>query len=845
MNGTRLRQVGFHMNFKTDFPERGLVENLIDSLAQPAFVLGLGTDVIHANGKAIALMSDTTGGPTDGVALTDILPLHAAQFFHRWSDTVIDGTAETRTLEIPIPSGAIWNVKSLSDHYGTIGGFLFQHQSAAQIAQPIPPDSHTDAARISALVRTEMRWKTAVLSAKQGVWDHDFENDQHYLSDTWREMRGLPHHASAPLSTNDWLLTIHPEDIAHIRRELARQDAGQTDIVDYTFRQKHADGHWIWILSRRRVVRRDASGTPVHIIGTDTDISDIKAAELERDRLAQRLAMAIEASEIGQWEHPTGSSVDFWDARMLEIYGLTDGATERSEAEWAALIHPDDRAATVANYEDCRRTQRDLACDYRIVTADGTEKFVRSRGKFFPDIHNGDRYIGVNFDISQDHQKTVALELAQVRLEYESRHDYLTGLANRRALDDAFNAIRRTARPGQVAAIHFDIDRFKQINDSLGHDAGDVTLRHIASILAQELPTEVTVARSGGDEFVALFPQAPDDAALLAHVDHIAARLADPLNYQGIPIKVGVSTGIARTGLAEPDCDDLFIHADLALYHAKKDGRSVARFYVPDMKDEVVARKATLDALTVALEQNQIICHYQPQFDARTHELSGVEALVRWQSPEHGLIMPDRFLTVAEEMGLIATIDDIVLRRVLLDLAAWTAAGLYVPHVSVNISGQRLTDPGLGAHLQSLHIPRGKIVFELLESVFLDGANQTVDTNLDKIKSLGIDIEIDDFGTGHASIISLLRLAPRRLKIDRALIQPIVESPTRRALLETIIRIGKMLDIDVIAEGVETPAHVAILRELACDYLQGYALGYPMEAAKLADLIRARNAASA
>lgn len=834
-------RLALYMNFKTDFPDRRLVENLIDSLTQPAFVLGLGTEVIHANRDALALMTGNTGARPGGVALTDLLPLHAVRSFQRWSDTVIDGTAEARTFEIATQTGTCWTVKLLGDHYDNMGGFLFQHRTPVQIAS----DPGDDAARISALVKTEMRWKTAVLSAKQGVWDHDFENDQHYLSETWREMRGLPAHANAALTTDDWLLTIHPEDVAHIRRELARQDAGQTDIVDYTFRQKHADGHWIWVLSRGRVVRRDASGTPVHIIGTDTDISDIKAAELERDRLAERLAMAIEAAEIGQWEHQTDSGMDIWDARMLEIYGLTDGVTARCETEWAALIHPDDRAATMAYYEDCQRTRQDMACDYRIVIADGTEKYIRCRGKFFPDAHNGNRYIGVNFDMTQDHQQTVALELAQVRLEYESRHDYLTGLANRRELDDAFNAIIRTAQPGQVVAIHFDVDRFKQINDSLGHDAGDVTLRHIASILAQELPKDVTVARSGGDEFVALFAQAPDDAALLSLVDRIAARLAHPLNYQGIPIKVGLSTGIARTGPADTDSDDLFIHADLALYHAKKDGRSVAHFYVPHMKDEVVARKAMQDALTVALEQNQITCHYQPQFDARTQDLSGVEALVRWQCPQNGLIMPDRFLTVAEEMGLIATIDDIVLRRVLDDLACWTAAGLDVPHVSVNISGQRLTDAGLGAHLQSLDIPRGKIVFELLESVFLDGADKTVDTNLDKIKSLGIDIEIDDFGTGHASIVSLLRLAPRRLKIDRALIQPIVQSPTRRALLETIIRIGKMLDIDVIAEGVETPAHIAILRELECDYMQGYALGCPMEAADLAALIRGRRAATA
>lgn len=840
------------MNFNVDLVARSPMESLIASLDVPVVIIGIHAAVTSANGPAKALICGE--GPTSiiGTYLQDLLHPQFRETDLAWFDTAIATNASvdaSATVHFLHASGyGTWSVKPLHDEYGNNAGFVCQSSALASDSSEVPdvpkaPDHFEIEADIQVLglpVQNELRWQTAVLSANQGVWDHDFERDRHYLSDAWRSMRGLEAHEPVPEKTEDWLLTIHPDDLLKIKHQLHLQDTGATDVVNYSFRQRHADGHWIWILSRGRVVRRDAAGRPVHIIGTDTDITEMKMVEDECIRLAERLSLAMEAADMGQWEFDIDSDKTTWGQRNLEMFGLSDGPADSIQSHWTELVHPDDRDAMIAHNAACVRDRRDIAYDYRVLTADGSERYIRTRGKYVPTSEGSGRYIGVDIDLTPDYLKTVALEEVRERLEYDSRHDALTGLANRRYLDDILDRRLAACTNSDLAAMHFDVDRFKQINDSLGHDAGDKTLQHIAAILIRHMPANVVVARVGGDEFVALFTDAPTDRDLISTAHRITCALSAPLAYGDAQIKACVSIGMARIDGSDTTPRNLFVNADMALYHAKKDNYAAWRMYCPKMRAEAAHRKTLEDALTTAFEQGQIICHYQPQFHAKTLDLIGLEALVRWRCPTRGLVMPDQFLSVVSDMGLIAKLDALVLRQALYDRSIWAQAGLTVPRISVNISSQRLTDPELGAHLRALNIMPGAIVFELLESVFLEGEDKTIDENLKVIAAMGIDIEIDDFGTGHASIISLLRISPKRLKIDRALVQPIVSDTKRRALLETIIRIGKMLDIAVVAEGVETAAHISILQDMNCDYLQGYALARPMDATSLMDLMAAR-----
>src|SRR5690606_23210550 len=244
------------------------------------------------------------------------------------------------------------------------------------------------------------------------------------------------------------------------------------------------------------------------------------------------------------------------------------------------------------------------------------------------------------------------------------------------------------------------------------------------------------------------------------------------------------------------------------------------------LQAEIISQKRTADEILAGIDNSEFTAWYQPQFDARTNQLTGVEALVRWNHPHRGIVAPDRFLKIAEDLNVAATLDQIVLETVIRDKEHWKEQGIDIPKVSVNVSSRRLHDESLIATLEGLDIRPGEISFELVESIFLDEHED--DGNLEQIKALGIDVEIDDFGTGHTSIVSLLKLKPKRLKIDRQLVMPILVSPQERALVRSIIGIARSLGVETVAEGVETMQHAAMLRELDCDLLQGYAFARPM-----------------
>jgi EAL domain-containing protein (putative c-di-GMP-specific phosphodiesterase class I) len=282
------------------------------------------------------------------------------------------------------------------------------------------------------------------------------------------------------------------------------------------------------------------------------------------------------------------------------------------------------------------------------------------------------------------------------------------------------------------------------------------------------------------------------------------------------------------------------VNADIALYRAKSRGRNRYEFFTEALQSEIVRTKQVADEILGGLERNEFVPHYQLQFDAKTLEVAGVEALARWNRPIDGLQTPAAFLKIAEELNVVSIIDRMVLEQTLRDFQLWQSSGLAVPRVSVNVSAKRLQDEELINSLSSLAIKPGTVSLELVESIFLDDSDDLVIWNVNQIKELGIDNEIDDFGTGHASIVSLLKLRPRRLKIARPLIEPIVKSAGQREVVQSIIQIGKSLGVEVVAEGVETMKHAATLKDLGCDILQGFALHRPTDASGVTEFLNAR-----
>ena len=590
-------------------------------------------------------------------------------------------------------------------------------------------------------------------------------------------------------------------------------------------------------------------------------IRELKRREIQLRRMSRRLGLALDTSRVAVWEMNIETSDLFWDDRMNELYGYPQDGGMRDQTHWVQRLHPDDAGHAEEEFRTAIDKSGRYLSEYRLLLPDGEVTHIRAIGAVYKDPGSPAKILGVNWDVTADaalndelkranaltEARNAELERAKARIEHNALHDSLTALPNRRYLDDVLaDHARQFAEGCETAALlQIDLDRFKQINDTLGHSAGDAMLVHAASILRSTVEPGDFVARVGGDEFVVVRrwqrdAGRPSIRALAKLAERIIESMQRPLSYGGHDCRVGVSIGIATDMDSLADPTRLLVNADIALYRAKERGRNCHQFFNDALQTEIITTKRVADNILSGLEQRQFVAHYQPQFDAETLEVTGVEALARWNHPREGLLGPNAFLKIAEELNVVATIDRIILEQALLDFRRWEEIGIGIPKTSVNVSARRLHDDELIKNLRQMDIRPGTVSFELVESIFLDENDEVTTWNVDRIKDLGIDIEIDDFGTGYASIVSLMKLKPRRLKIDRQLVMPIVRSAGQRQLVGSIIDIGRSLGIEVLAEGVETMEHARVLRQLGCNALQGYAFAKAMSADDLVEFVQSR-----
>jgi diguanylate cyclase (GGDEF)-like protein len=447
-------------------------------------------------------------------------------------------------------------------------------------------------------------------------------------------------------------------------------------------------------------------------------------------------------------------------------------------------------------------------------------RFVRVIGSAMPD----GGYVSTHEDVTER-------RLIEAQIEHDALHDALTGLPNRRFLDlELARRKEECARTGRgMALLHIDLDRFKQINDTLGHGAGDAMLCHTADLLRANLRDADFVARIGGDEFLVVCDYSGRSTKLGALSRRVISRMRKRVNFDGNDCRLGVSIGISHEIGPDLNSKRLLVGADLALYHAKTAGGGRCVFYDESMRLQIEKRKEVTDDVILGVERGEFVTHYQVKVDAKTKLISGIEALVRWQHPVRGLLPPSEFLSVADDLDLVSRIDEIVMLQALQQLAIWDTRGFRVPNISVNVSSRRLSDPNLFKQLRDVSIPSGRLSFELLESIYLDDIDYVVKNNLQKIRSMGIGIDIDDFGTGRASMLALSRLRPDKLKIDRNFVSSILESNEQRQLIQWIIAIGHSLSVQVVAEGVENDQQAQLLASMGCNELQGYAFGRPVD----------------
>ena len=423
-------------------------------------------------------------------------------------------------------------------------------------------------------------------------------------------------------------------------------------------------------------------------------------------------------------------------------------------------------------------------------------------------------------------------------------HDRLTGLPNRSLLHDRLNQeLARARREGSMVAILLlDLDGFKDINDSLGYPFGDRLLGAIAQRITTAVRATDTLARLGGDEFALVQPQIRQTAEVLALAEKVLATVARPFAVDGQEVRTSTSIGIALFPQDGLDTDTLLQHAELALYRAKAQGRNQLRFFEPAMDEAAQARRRLDRELRQALERGEFVLHYQPQLELATGRFAGVEALVRWNHPERGLVLPGAFIPAAEANGLIRPLGAWVLREACRQARAWRQQGWDLS-VAVNLSPAELRHshfpPAVGEALAATGLEPGRLELEITEGVLMENVEQQGDGFLRGLTADGVRLALDDFGIGYSSLAYLKHLPVKTIKIDRSFVRDLGHDPDALALVRAIVTLGHSLRKRVVAEGVENALQLALLRELGCDEAQGYYIARPLDAGQLESLLAA------
>ncbi len=588
---------------------------------------------------------------------------------------------------------------------------------------------------------------------------------------------------------------------------------------------------------------RDADGSPHAVCGIATDITERKNAEQALKESEQRYRHAVSQADAVLYEKEYGQRrFTYVGERIFELTGYRPD--EFSQEIWKEMLEETimrGEGAGLTMEEVIEKTERgelrEWRADYRIRTRSGETRWLADSSIQVYDENGTLRgALGILQDITERKN-------AEETIRWHAHHDMLTGLPNRvlflDRLEQALSAAERRDR--STAVLFLDLDHFKHINDTLGHDAGDRLLQQIAYRLRDSLRPEDTIARIGGDEFNVLLPlvTGPDDAT------QVAARLLEalrpPVMVNGHDLYIGGSIGISLFPQDGGDPHTLLKHADIALYQAKGAGRGVYRLYAHTMNDAAVERLTMEKHLRRAIEQKEFVLLFQPKVEIATGAVIGIEALLRWQHPERGLLAPEAFLSRAEESGLIVPIDEWALREAARQAVFWGANdGPRFP-VSVNLSGRQFRRPGIDALISETLAETGLdahlLALEIKEAALME-AGESAGETLQALKRLGVGLSVDDFGTGNFSLPRLRRFPLDILSIDRACVENVHTQATDRAVVRALIELGHALGLRVVAEGVETQAQLDALRGLGCDAAQGHLIAPPMSADALSAYLR-------
>jgi diguanylate cyclase (GGDEF)-like protein/PAS domain S-box-containing protein len=617
-------------------------------------------------------------------------------------------------------------------------------------------------------------------------------------------------------------------------------------------RQRAMRGESI-ILEETQRMRRDGSlvdvsmtiaplyGADGHANGSMVTIADIsrrKEAEAALRESESHLRLAMEAAQMGMWYWEAETDRFSYSDGLAALFGRDPDAPPLAYRDLQKSLHPDDRDLFFATVRHAVRQGADFQIDYRVVWPDGTVHWVANRAQVHRDARTKRalRIVGVAMDLTDR-------KIAEQRIAHMAHHDALTGLPNRVLLRDRIQqAIAQAHRnQSQLAVLFIDLDRFKNINDSLGHQLGDRLLQSVASRILACVREGDTVSRVGGDEFVIVIPLIEATADASAVAGKILEVLGNVFHLHGNDLHVAASIGISLYPSDGADAETLMRNADTAMYFAKDSGRANFQYFTQHMNVAAQQRLTLENSLRRALENHEFELHYQPLHDLRDRSITGVEALIRWRQPDGTLVSPGEFIAVAEDSGLIVPIGEWVLREALRQARVWQSEGRPL-RMAVNVSANQLSRPSFADRLRRMLEETGVdpslVELEVTEGVIVEGAGEAREA-IDQIAALGVGIAIDDFGTGYSGLAYLKRLPIDTVKIDQSFVRDLTIDPDDAAIVTAIVAMARSLGVDVIAEGVETEEQVAELKRLGCYRAQGYLLSRPMPAASITRLLRA------
>ncbi|MDR6529876.1 putative bifunctional diguanylate cyclase/phosphodiesterase [Caulobacter rhizosphaerae] len=563
------------------------------------------------------------------------------------------------------------------------------------------------------------------------------------------------------------------------------------------------------------------TGRTLAVIVTARDVSGYAETALKAERDQQRLRMALELDEL---------MVREYDLRTGEIY--CSGTSPELE-KWCLfkndpleIVHPDDYER-IAEMVRSRKDGEAQVFEFRLNRDDGVETWVRSVGKKFLGADGKpERLVNLFKDITDRRRQTEAVE----NLAFK---DSLTGLPNRAYFNRKFQeAVDASEIMGELfGLIMIDVDHFKDINDTLGHDAGDALLKRLAEMLHAAFRSGDTVARLGGDEFAVILRGLHSEADMMRPVNALQDLLRRPIEHAGRSFSVSASIGAALHGDPDADPSHMIKNADIALYRAKDEGRNRSVVFDPSMRSALERRIELLRDVRAAITAKEFVLYYQPVVDLASNSVSGFEALMRWDHPEQGVLTPDRFMAAFEDQDLSLKLGDLAFETALKQMRQWLDDGVEFGRVAVNISAAQFRSGRLAQEVQERlarwNVPCDRLTIEVTENVYMGWGSDMVSDTVRQLHQAGVMIALDDFGTGYASLANLRQFPIDRLKIDKSFVQNAEDA----AIVKAVITLGSSMGMKVVAEGVEDQDQLEALADYGCDQIQGYHFSRPMPAA--------------